>query len=303
MASSRKNSKETRARSRRSAKRSQKTSSKTAGTAKDELSNGKTRVSALDTLRGLAILLMIVDHAAWLYWDQSISPSSIRFVTRLSMPLFCVLLGYLAGLKIQRSLTKDSQSTNYFQLIQATTNWARVLQILAAVVAINLLYFNLFHQFEILASILIVVLAMALARSGFCIAMLAPLLFPLEATWLVHKPVDTETLLFDFPVTVVACCTAGGFMLGRFGLRPAMLSTLAVGSLAGIDNLMHATPFLYAPPTVYVLYFLPLATVMVWWAGKTKEFDIPVMSWIGRYPITVYLLQYYLLLLFSEKIQ
>ena len=47
----------------------------------------------LDSLRGLAIVLMIVDHVAGILYGQNIGESWIRFATRLSMPLFCVLTG------------------------------------------------------------------------------------------------------------------------------------------------------------------------------------------------------------------
>ena len=49
------------------------------------------RNQALDTLRGLAVLLMILDHAAVVFG----LPEIIRLYTRVAMPLFMAISGYL----------------------------------------------------------------------------------------------------------------------------------------------------------------------------------------------------------------
>ena len=55
----------------------------------------RTRLHSLDALRGLAIVLMIVDHVCGILLSINIEFAGVRFWTRLSMPLFAVLMGYL----------------------------------------------------------------------------------------------------------------------------------------------------------------------------------------------------------------
>ncbi len=52
------------------------------------------RLRGLDAVRGLAIVLMIVDHVAGILFDLPIEVDNVRMLTRLSMPLFSVLMGY-----------------------------------------------------------------------------------------------------------------------------------------------------------------------------------------------------------------
>lgn len=226
-----------------------------------------TRNAALDTLRGLAILLMIVDHVAWLYFDQPIQPTSIRFVTRLSMPLFCVLTGY-------------------FALRSSDTNWARLGQVLLAAIVVNFAYFTLYGRLEILASLLVCYLLIAACKAWFMLAALAFLLFP----W------DVSAAVFDYPISAVATCMAVGGIQRKWGwqigLSMAVLISLSLLALRGWQGDFR----IVSQPTVYVLIFLPLASGLLAVGTLRPAWSLRGLAWIGRYPLSVYVGQYFVLL-------
>lgn len=214
------------------------------------------RNGCLDSLRGLAIVLMVIDHVAFLFFDSPIAVDSIRFPTRLSMPLFAVLMGY-------------------FLTARGEKGWSRLLQVAAATVAINIVYYELYQQLEILASLLACTILFLGIGRWFAILALAVFVYPLDPT----------TTLFNFPMSVVACCVAQGVILRWQGWQIAMATSLF--ALAGL--------WLVEPPSSYLLYFLPVATLLVAVGERYRELAVPWVSGIGRYPLTAYLAQYFIL--------
>lgn len=234
------------------------------------------RQPALDALRGLAILLMIVDHAAYYLWDVPLAPHTIRIVTRLSMPLFCGLMGYfLAG--------------------RANINWDRFYQLCLAVITINLAFFSVHHKLEILASLLIAYILFICCRNWLTFAVLAVYLAP----W------DPTLAWFDYPLPIVIACVAQGMMLRRFGVIAALASGLLITLAA----------FVVPAPSVYVLFYVIPATWLIACAADHPQLPLtsPPLKWLrlnllgrnmlrlhwlavlGRYPLTTYLAQYYIL--------
>lgn len=219
------------------------------------------RQPALDALRGLAILLMIVDHAAYYLWDVPLAPHTLRIVTRLSMPLFCGLMGYfLAG--------------------RTNINWDRFYQLCLAVITINLAFFSIHHKLEILASLLIVYVLFMVCRNWLAFAVVAVYLAP----W------DPTLAWFDYPLPIVIACVAQGMMLRRFGSIAALASGLLI-TLAAL---------VVPAPSVYVLFYVIPATGLIAWAAARPDLaqarqPLAWLSFLGRYPLTSYLVQYFIL--------
>jgi surface polysaccharide O-acyltransferase-like enzyme len=214
------------------------------------------RVHSLDALRGLAILLMIIDHVSGILFSVNIEYTSIRFWTRLSMPLFAVLMGY-------------------FFHSDRPTNYRRVGQIAFACVLVNILYVLHYGELEILASLLCAYLLFVAMRSYFAFAFLLIFLAP----W------DISARLFDYPLAIVIPCTALGTLQRKSGWR-----------WAATNSLLALPVILWMPDhTQYVLYFVPPAVLLIAGAVHFRNLRLAPLEFLGRYPLTVYVVQYLLI--------
>lgn len=227
------------------------------------------RNQAFDTLRGLAVVLMIVDHVAGVIFEQSIEIGQLRFLTRLSMPLFCVLAGYLVAGK-----------TN--------VNWSRILQVAGAAILVNAAYVPYYGLFEILVSLLICYLLFAALKDWTMVFAGAAMLYSFDPTapgpaeWLWNG----ESNLLDYPLSIVIAPFAIGIALKKLK-----------GPLAFAPLLALLPAFWLVPaPSVYVLWFTPLAVLLVNLAERKPILNVPALEWIGRYPLRVYVVQYLVVL-------
>ena len=230
-------------------------------------SGPKHRNAALDALRGLAIVLMIIDHVAYYFFDIAIEPTNIRMLTRLSMPLFCGLMGYfLAG--------------------RAEVHWRRFYQLCLAACLVNVAFFTVHHKFEILASLLV--------AYALFIALRGNLVWGVAAVAL--TPWDITAAWFDYPLPVVIACVAQGMILGRWGWQAGLLS--GCGLMLGWSVVAY--------PTAYILLYVLPSSLLIAAAAAIggKEMARPAarwlnwlswLSWLGRYPLSVYVTQYYLI--------
>ena len=236
-----------------------------------EPSNALTgRNRALDSLRGVAILLMIVDHVAFLFFDQNIELGQLRFFTRLSMPLFCILGGYLAAGK-------------------ETVNWMRIAQVAVAACIVNLLYFPAYGQLEILVSLLLCYLGYAMIGKWMMLCAGGALLYAWDPTASSSLAADLwsgKACLLDFPFTIVATPFALGILLRKFGLP------WAVGALL----LLLPAIWLIPEPTVFVLWLTPVALLLVAGGCSKPSYSLRPLELIGRYPLRIYATQYVVLL-------
>lgn len=240
----------------------------------DDAAQSPCRNLAIDSLRGAAILLMIVDHVAVLIFDQPIKLSTIRFATRLSLPLFAVLLG---SLLLRGRRTPSTHRPASFQKHWKGVSPKRLLEITAAAIGVNLIYVPYFNNLEILAS--------------FVVAYFAAIVLGRHMIWMAAAvfafPWDRSGLIFDYPLSVICGLVALGVILDRFGLRVAMLIAV-IQCFAAIA--------LVTEPSVYVLLFAPLATALVGLAWKWPDLSHPWLVWIGERPLTIYAAQYYVLM-------
>ena len=260
------------------------------------------RNHGLDSLRGLAIVLMIVDHVAGILYGQNIGESWIRFVTRLSMPLFCLLTGYFVGGRVlalaSSAKVKNAQSSKepikqvaYWQ----TVPWNRLGHVALAAAVLNYAYYQIYGQLEILCSLLVCYFLMYGLRSFFAISLLGFLLFQVESQQLV-SPENGSRLLFDYPVSVVVSCAAVGFVVGRWDSKLAVLPAFAIPIVA---RQSWGDGMIVTLPSIYVLYFLVPAVVLLEASRCFPKCQMPFLAWIGRYPLRIYVAQYLIILLFA----
>ncbi len=223
-------------------------------------SSDSNRSAGLDALRGAAIVLMIVDHLAGMLLDVRIEYSSVRFWTRLSMPLFCVLMGYFLNPHKRHSLT-------------------RYAQIAAAAVAINALYLWVYGELEILASLLV----------AYTLFLLTGRYFVAFAAVVLLYSVDPSPRLFDYPLSIVVSFVAQGMILRQLGGPAALVSGCLLASgiaWVGMGNPGDVNHLLF--------YFILPATGLVYLAACYPDKRIAGLDWMGRHPLTAYLVQYYI---------
>lgn len=230
----------------------------------------------LDALRGLAIVIMVVDHVADLLFDLRVDDSVIRSATRLSMPLFSILMGYFF------------RFCDSVQSLAARFRPERTTQIIIAMAAVNLVFYPHHHLVDILASLLVAYLAYLILGKYFSWCVLL----------IIAYPIDPSIGRFDFPITIAVSFVAQGSILRQHGFRWALLSGLLL-TLAGwwVFKYQHAAVF------HKLFYFVLPATIMIAWAEKSPARNIPGLSLVGRYPLTAYVAQYYVIFLIAYLVK
>lgn len=237
---------------------------------------GRVRNAALDSVRGLAIVLMIVDHIAVISFDIAIGVDNVRLLTRLALPLFAILFGFfLIATPTQPSTAKAASK----MALPKQGNWAafrRPAQLLFAAIAANVLFVPEFGRLEVLASFLACSLLYFVMRRYFVVMLLAVILFQQDPT----------ALFLDYPLTLTASLVGIGMVLRLYGFQNAILATTVV-ILAGLA--------VVPTPPLFVLLFAMPATCIVALASVSPELSVAWLAFLGRYPLTTYVAQYYIL--------
>lgn len=230
------------------------------------------RNAALDSVRGLAIVLMIVDHIAVISFDIAIATDNIRLVTRLALPLFAILFGYFLTCRPTQPLSGSPGPTKQGP-------WAafrRPAHILVAAFAANLVFVPEYGRLEILVSFLACSLLYLVLGRYFIVMLLPVALFQ-------HDP----TLdVLDYPITLTASLVAIGMVLRLYGFQKAILAA-SFATVAGLA-------FVPTPPLFVLLFAIP-ATCIVALASVSPELSVGWLALLGRYPLTTYVTQYYIL--------
>jgi uncharacterized membrane protein len=222
----------------------------------------QSRNATLDSLRGIAIFLMVVDHIANFWFETRIEWDSIRLPTRLSMPLFAILMGYFI-------------STN------RPFPWRRMFQVAAVSGIVNVFFYPLYERVEILASLLVCYVLVFSTSKYASLLTLALFLLP----W------DPSAQVFDYPLTLVAGCVAQGQVLRHYGWKIALVvSVILCFSAIYIDPVAKMT-----------VLMIPVATGLIIWAIRYPNKDVPGLSLMGRYPLAMYLAHYLMVLWFRPQ--
>lgn len=241
---------------------------------------GLGRNAALDSVRGLAIVLMLVDHIAVISFNIPIGIDNIRLVTRLALPLFAILFGFfLVQPSPQESLASSASKKALPSKGTSPGNWAafrRPTQVLVASIAANLVFVPEFGRLEVLASFLACSLLYLVLRRYFVIMLLAVLLFQQDPT----------LALLDYPITLTASLVAIGMVLRLHGFQTAILAAMVV--------ILTGLAIVPTPPLFVLLFAIP-ATCVVALASVSPELSVGWLAFLGRYPLTTYVTQYYIL--------
>jgi hypothetical protein len=201
---------------------------------------------------------MVIDHLAAVVFQIPVGGSWIRLCTRLSMPLFCVLMGYFL------------EPERRFRI-------RRLAQIAGAAGIANALFWPHYHRIEILGSLLI----------AYCLFLMSGRIFPIFLLGLFLYPDDPLRPWFDFPPSIVVAFVAQGMTLRRLGLAPALVSGVVLSSGAIWIQVLEPDGVRHK-----LLYFLLPATLLVYFGARRPEISLPGLAWLGRRPLTAYLLQY-----------
>jgi len=231
----------------------------------------ESRNEAIDSLRGGAILLMIIDHFSVILFDIPIAPDTIRFATRLSLPIFAILLG---SLLMENRAFLDA-STGFRRWVRTTpAQNRRFLQITLASIAISFVYCPYFQKIDILASFSLVYLIFMVLGNRFIVLYGAILLYPF----------DVSGQVFDYPITIVVSLVSVGMILRRNGLSIALVCSLLLAAYG-----IAVVP----PPMSIVLAFSLPATLLCGLAKSWPEMSNRWLAIMGRYPLRVYVIQFY----------
>ncbi|NBV51367.1 hypothetical protein EBR78_09160 [bacterium] len=214
------------------------------------------RNSSLDSLRGFAVLLMIVDHfaAVWLRM-KVIEFGNIRFFTRPSMLLFSFLLGFF--------------------LLSGSAGRNRAVRLGLAALVSNFIYLGAYKRLDILVSMLLVVGIYQIARSHFIWGVLAVLL----VSW------DPTQGILDYPLSITLACAAHGAVLREGNPKKLLASSLLLTSGAWfLPGSLNYTAAWVIPTTLLMQLFI-----------QRPQIQIPILNFMGQHALLIYSLQWYVL--------
>lgn len=210
----------------------------------------------LDTLRGLAIIIMVIDHAAAIIFHQEIEFPGVRFFTRIAEPLFALLFGYFLFGRTGQSVQK------------------RLIEVGLAAVGVNLFFFPYTGEFEVLASFACAMAIYLVIGDGMIY--LLPLL-------LLHS-MDFTVGLLNYPLTILLPQVSLGMLIRK--------GSVIIPALFFLFGTVLIPPSLGWT----CLFTIPAALILAAVAGNRFRFSAPFLQAVGKRPIESYLLQFVLII-------
>lgn len=226
----------------------------------------------MDGLRGLAIVMMIVDHSLGLIGERMIADSPVRIAMRLSMPLFALLMGYF--LRPGRTMLDTGK---FFQ--------SRWIQIGLAAILVNAIFYPAYQCLDILCSFLLVMIVARFAGRGFPLFVLLVFAYPIDPTdgW-------PNGGWMDYPLTLVLGFAALGNLYRVYGRTAGLV-------VAALFAAFYPLATSWTPGSVspLLLLFVFPATILLALAERFPRLDVRWVAAIGRHPLKVYVIQYYVI--------
>ncbi len=224
------------------------------------------RITGLDFARGVAVLIMVVDHIAGILLYENISFLEIRFATRIAEPMFALLFGYFMA--------------NYFN--STTKALMRLIYLFSGVAFVNVFYYALFSNFEILTTLLLC----------FVIGMIVREKLKYFFVILMFFPIDPTRGLLSYPLSIVLSQVAVGSLMRERNITSKELILLCCFYLFSLFLIEFSFYFNgYTIPLHYTVLFTPLAIVIV---NSLKHVSVKIepINFIGIHAYEIYFIQY-----------
>jgi len=214
------------------------------------------RIGGLDFLRGVAIIIMFIDHLTIYTTFEQIAPFNVRFFTRLAAPLFAIIFGYFLARPKMDVL-------------------GRMLTLLPAVFIVNIFFWPVLSVLDILASFTLALVAyLAFSEYG---------VIAISLIFMLMGGADPTMNFLDYPLFVFLPLVSIGLLLKK-DKNASLFALAAFLAAAALLN--------FPAPYNYTAYFaLPAYALVVVFEGR-KNFKMPFLNFVGARPVVSYVAQF-----------
>ena len=271
----------------------------------------KARIAYLDSLRGLAILLVVVGHLIQYNYNQGLQSHLFNIIYSFHMPLFFFLCGctrsiHEGTIKDEVYLLKNVGNdilNKFASLIIPSVAWSILVP----------LFFQRVHTISI----------ETLSEYWFLNVLFAIYVFWLILSY-VYRKINYKGLLVTFLVLGVISCYLLDiyripmtylcfFVAGYFYQRnmlseripPYMIALIIVAFLLFVGKYLYGSDIQGSPDRVWLLLlFSSLASISLHWIFSRNNLNNELLSELGKYSLGIYLCHYFFVKLpFLENIQ
>lgn len=222
------------------------------------------RISTIDSLRGLAIIIMFIDHIALFLFNIDIEFLGVRFFTRIAEPMFAIIFGFLL---FDRS---------YDRVVN------RLKEIVIVALVLNIILFSFSSKYEILVC--------------FAIFQIIYILFGNFSKYLsfliIFYSYDFTRSFLDYPLSIFIFQASAGMLLKdllSFSKKTTYLHLLISVCLAMISSVFIVNENSYKWTVFYSIIFLGIFYII-----NNQKIIIRnrLLEEIGKRPLESYIVQY-----------